>query len=176
MALDRRAFLKTLTIGVAGTGLYSLIPEYLLADNSDKFKNGIRFENGVTLINRDKQNSIESLAHVVLPGTKNIKIKNIFLNYLSENQSWAKNFDKGLDQLNSISQKKYGQTLSELKNRDKRIDVVTELEKESPKFFSSFRIKVIKFYYSHPYSWKKLGYNGPPQPAGFMDYYLPPKA
>jgi hypothetical protein len=34
---------------------------------------------------------------------------------------------------------------------------------------------VIKFYYSNPSVWKRLSYNGPPQPRGFMDYYLPPQ-
>ena len=43
-------------------------------------------------------------------------------------------------------------------------------------FFSSTHKMVFRHYYAHPKSWRSLGYAGPPQPFGFLDYAQPPKA
>jgi hypothetical protein len=43
-------------------------------------------------------------------------------------------------------------------------------------FFDRMRADAFYYYYSEPASWKQIGYNGPPQPAGFPDYDKPPSA
>jgi hypothetical protein len=43
-------------------------------------------------------------------------------------------------------------------------------------FFNSTRKMVFRYYYAHPESWRSLGYAGPPQPFGFLDFAQPPKA
>lgn len=42
------------------------------------------------------------------------------------------------------------------------------------RFFEQTRIVAFFYYYSDAASWPALGYDGPPQPAGFMDYAEPP--
>lgn len=44
------------------------------------------------------------------------------------------------------------------------------------KFFEQTTEVCFYLYYSRPESWKGLGYNGPPQPRGFMNYTQAPKA
>lgn len=41
-------------------------------------------------------------------------------------------------------------------------------------FFKSIRQHVFYGYYSNPVSWKVVGYFGPPQPVGYLDYADPP--
>lgn len=41
-------------------------------------------------------------------------------------------------------------------------------------FFERTRRDAFFYYYAHPQSWRGLGYHGPPQPLGFMDYSAPP--
>lgn len=43
-------------------------------------------------------------------------------------------------------------------------------------FFTSTHKMAFRQYYAHPDSWPSLGYAGPPQPFGFLDYAQPPKA
>ena len=171
MNQNRRTFLKTLTLGIIGAGL----PAYLLLNNSRKYKKGIEIENGIKIFPASSQNSLESLAHTIIPSTKNIDIKNIFINYIAESKKKVKFYNLGINQLNNISNKYYKKSFTKLKNLDDKKEVVVKLEKLNPTFFRNCRKMTIYFYYSHPYSWKKLGYNGPPQPKGFMDYHLPPK-
>lgn len=41
-------------------------------------------------------------------------------------------------------------------------------------FYISTREEAFKFYYSQPESWPGMGYRGPPQPLGHMDYTRKP--
>lgn len=40
-------------------------------------------------------------------------------------------------------------------------------------FFENVWRDAVFFYYAEPFAWKGIGYNGPPQPAGFPDYSRP---
>ena len=171
MKQNRRQFLKTLTLGVIGSGL----PEYLLADNSKKYQDGIEIRKGVKIFKEDSQKNLEALAQTIIPSTRHIEIKNIFTNYVASKEYITRYYNSGIIKLNHISKKQYKKSFYKLDTEDQRKTVVKKLEETSPRFFHNCRKMTIKFYYSHPYSWKKLGYNGPPQPVGFMDYYLPPK-
>jgi hypothetical protein len=43
-------------------------------------------------------------------------------------------------------------------------------------FFEITRTDAMQHYYAQPESWRGIpGYQGPPQPLGYMDYYLPPQ-
>ena len=46
----------------------------------------------------------------------------------------------------------------------------------SSHFFYRIRRDVFSAYYSNPISWKVIGYYGPPQPVGYLDYANPPSA
>ena len=175
MKQDRRTFLKTIGLGFAGAGVLPLLPEYLLADNSKKYRNGVRFENGIRLFDRNMQKDIKALANLIIPSTENIDIKMILLNYFSRNIRYAKYMEKGFKELNSLSEREFKKPLYLIKSDKDKKNIVSLLEEKEPDFFANFRVLVIKLYYSHPYSWKKLAYEGPPQPIGFPDYHLPPK-
>ncbi len=42
-------------------------------------------------------------------------------------------------------------------------------------FFETTRTDAVVHYYARPESWAELGYDGPPQPAGFPDHDRPPR-
>lgn len=41
--------------------------------------------------------------------------------------------------------------------------------------FDHVKQDLFGFYYSHPSIWPSLGFNGPPQPSGYLDYTAPPQ-
>ena len=43
------------------------------------------------------------------------------------------------------------------------------------RFFRQTQQDAFFYYYAHPQSWPSLGYTGPPQPQGFLDYTHPPR-
>jgi gluconate 2-dehydrogenase gamma chain len=45
-----------------------------------------------------------------------------------------------------------------------------------PRFFKVIRSDVCDGYFSNPISWKVVGYFGPPQPSGYMDFSDPPSS
>ena len=47
---------------------------------------------------------------------------------------------------------------------------------DSNRFFHVVRQDVFYSYYSNPVSWPVIGYYGPPQPAGYLDYGEPPSS
>ena len=53
---------------------------------------------------------------------------------------------------------------------------VTPPESAPRRFFETTRRDAFLHYYTRPESWAGLGYDGPPQPAGFPDHEAPPKA
>jgi len=66
-------------------------------------------------------------------------------------------------------------------DESKREIVVRSAEQSAPRslprmFFERTRDDTFLFYYARPESWVMLGYKGPPQPLGFMDYTRPPSA
>jgi hypothetical protein len=47
---------------------------------------------------------------------------------------------------------------------------------EISRFFKIIREDVLDGYFSNPVSWKAVGYFGPPQPVGYLDYSNPPSS
>jgi hypothetical protein len=43
------------------------------------------------------------------------------------------------------------------------------------RFVRLLRHDTMRFYYAHPEVWPSLGFDGPPQPRGFLDYTEPPR-
>lgn len=62
------------------------------------------------------------------------------------------------------------------KDRDAVLTLAMEGDADSLQriFFQKMRSDAFYYYYSHPGSWPQLGYDGPPQPKGFPDYYAAP--
>jgi hypothetical protein len=61
-----------------------------------------------------------------------------------------------------------------------REDIVTTAE-QAPEgliqrlFFDRIKADAFTFYYSNPASWVAIGFTGPPQPGGYLDFAAPPK-
>ena len=43
-------------------------------------------------------------------------------------------------------------------------------------FFEQLRSDGFHYYYAHPEIWPSIGFQGPPQPMGYLDYRFPPMA
>ncbi len=80
----------------------------------------------------------------------------------------------GCDWLNLHANTTYALTFETL-NEQQRIATVLLAEQSAlgsiPRlFFDRIRTDLFQFYYADPQSWKGLGINSPPQPAGYPDY------
>ena len=173
---SRRSFLKTITLGFAGTTIAGSLPVSLLADTSNKYKDGIEFQKGFKLFDEHTQKNLTALAETIVPGSNQIDITTIFLNYMSKNEGEAAFYDAGIWNMDAIATNKFFKPFYELTTMEEKKQVIDHISARNRLFYTKFRALIIKFYYSHPQVWKKLSYNGPPQPRGFIDYTQPPKA
>lgn len=173
MKATRRRFLKTLAVGILGSGGISL-PIDLFA-KTNKYEDGIEIEKGFKVFGSETQKSMEALAETLLPGSKELGIKDMLMNYMAKNPGPAGFFDAGFWNLDTISKTRFKKPFYRLTSDEERKEIIEHVRSRNSRFFRGFRSLVIEFYYSHPEVWKRLSYNGPPQPRGFMDYSLPPK-
>ena len=173
MRPTRRSFIKTVAVGILGNGLISSLTLKVFAKAKDD--NGIEIEEGFKVFNQETQQNMEALAETLVPGSKKIGIKQIFINYISREPGQAGFFDAGLWNLDTISKTKFHKPYYKLTNMKQQKKVIDHISGANSMFFRRFRRKIIELYYSNPAVWKRLSYSGPPQPRGFMDYSLPPK-
>jgi len=173
MKPTRRSFIKTLAVGILGSGAISL-PIDLFA-KTNEYEDGIEIEKGFKVFNSETQKSMEALAETLLPGSKELGIKNMLMNYMARNPGPAGFFDAGFWNLDTISKTRFKKPFYKLTEKEEKKEVIDHISSHNRRFFRGFRNIIIEFYYSHPEVWKRLSYSGPPQPRGFMDYSLPPK-
>ena len=173
MKPTRRSFIKTVAAGILVNGLISSLPLKVFAKTKDD--NGIEIEEGFKVFNQETQQNMEALAETLVPGSKKIGIKKIFLDYISKHPGLAGFYDAGFWNLDSISRLKFKKPFYELKTRGEKKGVIDYVSVKNRMFFRRFRRKIIELYNSNPAVWKRLSYSGPPQPKGFMDYWLPPQ-
>lgn len=173
---DRRSFLKTVTVGVIGTYTVSLsLPLEIFAEDN-KYKDGIKIYEDFVVLDARTQKTMSHLAEVLLPGSNKLGLHNALMKYYSENPGLAGFIDSGLWKIESLSKNKLETPFQEVKDKKKLNLLFDHLIKSnnSNKFFTNFREKLTELYYSHPEIMKKLNYDGPPQPKGFMDYNKQP--
>jgi len=173
MRPTRRSFIKTVAVGILGNSLISSLTLKVFAKAKDD--NGIEIEEGFKVFNQETQQNMEALAETLVPGSKKIGIKQIFIDYISREPGDAGFFDAGLWHLDTISKSKFKKPYYKLTSEREQKSVIKHVSAHNSMFFGRFRRKIIELYYSNPAVWKRLSYNGPPQPRGFMDYSLPPK-
>lgn len=172
MKPTRRKFIKTIAFGFLGTELILRFPTGAIGKIEE---DGIEIQKGYRILNSETQKSMEALADTLVPGSKEIGIKRIIMDYVSDNKGIGAFFDAGLWNLDTISKAKFRVPFYRLEKKEDKKAIIDHISVANRAFFHRFRDTVIKFYYSNPSVWKRLSYNGPPQPRGFMDYYLPPK-
>ena len=175
MKPTRRGFFKTLAFGILGKGFISSFPYRAFAKSGD-YENGIEIEKGYIVFNNETQKSMEALADALLPGAKQIGIRTLFMDYISKDHGIAGHLDAGFWNLDTISKQRFKKPYYQLKTKKEKDAVLNHLlaRSNTKKFIHNFKRAVVKLYYSSPEVWKKLSYNGPPQPRGFLDYYKPP--
>ena len=174
MKPTRRGFLKYLGMGFLTGSIFSNIPLRLSAKQSD-YKDGIEIEKGYRVFNLETQKNMESLAETLIPWAKELEFRELFLDTMSRNTGKAGFFDAGLWNLNANSISKFKKPFYELQSLQERKEVIDHIISRNWPFYNEFRQTVIEIVYSNPQIWKKLSYNGPPQPRGFMDYVKAPK-
>jgi len=168
---SRRKFLKTLAVGIIGGEVLSAFPVTSFAGNFDK---GIEIQKGYIVFDENTQKVMEAFAEALLPGSREINIKDRVMNYVNRDRGAATFFDAGFWNIDTLSRSRHKKHFYDLKDK-KDIDALLKyVERKNRNFFIQFRSLVIRLYYSDPKVWKQLSYNGPPQTKGFMDYSEPP--
>lgn len=187
MNSDRREFIKTFVLGIVSTGpVFSLLscdtdkqtkkPDKTeQRDKTNDFSEGIELRKGYMVMEPEVQKTLVAMAAVILPGVKNIDLHRIFMEKMSEDHGEAGFFDAGLWNVNTVSNMQTGKPFYKIEDKEERDNVLKLVRKTNRQFFNRFRNEIIRTYYSHPESWKKLSYSGPPQPEGFMDYDKAPR-
>lgn len=174
MKPTRRSFLKTIAAGVIGNSMIARLPLGAFA-KTEQYDDGIEIEKGFKVFNSESQKSLEALADTLVPGARKLGIRQTFMDYISKDPGLAGFFDAGIWNLDAVSENKFKKRFYALAKKEDKMAVVEHVTVRNRLFFKQFRQWVVNFYYSHPQVWKRLSYNGPPQPKGFMDYYLPPQ-
>jgi hypothetical protein len=169
---SRRKFLKTLAVGIIGGEVISALPVTSFAKNFDK---GIEIQKGYIVFNENTQKVMEALAEALVPGSREINIRDRVMHYVDRDRGAATLFDAGLWNIDSISKKRYKKHFYNLKDKKDIDTVINHVKIKNAIFFNQFRYLIIRLYYSDPKVWNKLSYNGPPQTKGFLDYSEPPK-
>jgi hypothetical protein len=174
MKPTRRGFLKTIAVGVLGNSFISAIPLNGFAQSKDN-EGGFEIQHGFRVFNNEAQLNMEALADTLVPGSKKIGIRQIFLDYVSKRPGLAGFLDAGIWNLDAVSRHMFSRPYYDLTTEDHKYMVIDHISGQNRSFFLTFRRTVVQLYYQSPAVWKGLSYNGPPQPRGFMDYSLPPK-
>lgn len=174
MKPTRRNFIKTIAAGILGGSVLQSLSVDIFA-NTGKYEQGIEIQKGFKVFNAETQKSMEALADTLVPGAKEIGIKDIFMNYAAADHGAAGFFDAGFWNLDTISKQQYKKAFYKLTDKKEKKAVIDHISVKNRSFFLSFRKVIAEFYYTHPETWKRLSYSGPPQPNGFLDYHLPPK-
>jgi len=169
---SRRKFLKTLAVGIIGGEVLSALPATVFAKNFDQ---GIEIQKGYIVFNQDTQKVMEALAEALIPGSREINIKDKVMNYVNRARGPAAFFDAGLWNINALSISKYKKPFYSLTNKEDINTLLKYVKAKNAPFFNQFRNLVFRLYYTDPLAWEKLSYSGPPQTKGFMDYSEAPK-
>jgi len=113
------------------------------------------------------------------PSASQLGVDAQILDEASEHPNVKGLLDTGSAWLDLQARRKRAQAFHQLDEQGK-IDIV-KLAESQPQpslirvYFRFVQDRAFKYYYSHPDSWASLGYDGPPQPRGFMDYDQPPR-
>jgi len=172
---SRRKFLKTMAAGmIGGEIIYGAVPSVFAKNEIPK--DGFEVQKGYKVFNETTQKNMLRLAEELIPGCSSVGMKDKLMNYVYINKGIASFLDAGFWNIDAISRAKFKSPFYSLQDRDAVNRIMKYVSLRNKSFFYNFRKLVIQFYYSDPQVWKKLSYNGPPQPNGFMDYAEAPKA
>lgn len=176
METTRRLFLKTVAAGTLGTTILNFDPLGVFADDKINFKEGIKIDKGYYVLNAQTQKTLNALCEIYYPRAREINISRGFLNYFSnpENTGEAGFFDAGLWNLDSIAHSKFNKPYHQIKDNKQKLEVLNHVYSRNRYFIERLKTLSTMMYFSNPRICSELGYQGPPQPKGFMNYTKPP--
>lgn len=174
MKNSRRAFIKTLAVGVLGTEALAGFHTNAFAKEQTR-SSGIEIQRGYKVFEPNTQKTMEAFVEVLIPGSAAYSINEKIFDYLKRDRGAATFLDAGFWNIDAISRQTYKKPFYELTNKEDKIAIVNHVKARNRRFFAQFRFLTMKLFYADPQVWKSLSYNGPPQPKGFMDYSEPPK-
>ncbi len=176
MIHSRRYFIKTLTAGTIGSTLININSLNLFAKSSFDKKKGIKIDENYYVLDDEKQRVLIGVAEIFYPRAGEINMINGFINYFSkpEKKKEAEFFDGGLWNLNSVSYSNFQKPFYKLNSVKKKLKILNHIYARNKIFIEKFNNLATQIYFSSPIIWKELGYEGPPQPRGFLNYTEPP--
>jgi len=170
----RREFIKTISLSILGAEIITFLPVDAFA-SKDSFPNGFEIQKGFTVFNPTIQKNIVAFTESILPGSEKLGIKETLMRFFYANKHVAGFFDAGFYNLHAVSMQFFKKGFFELKSNDQKNKIIKHVSTFNRGFYSEYRKLIIEIYYSNPQTWKKLNYDGPPQPRGFLDYTEAPK-
>ena len=176
MSSSRRRFLGTVAGAFIGAELWGLWPAAAVTGGDEaEWDKGIEITKGYVVLDRDTQRTMEAAAEALVPGSRALGIRRAFMAIMRNDPGTAGFLDAGLWNLEAVSRALTKKSFHELKDREEIDKVLNHVARHNIIFLKKFRDTVIQLHYSNPAVWRTLGYEGPPQPRGFMDYASPPR-
>ncbi len=112
------------------------------------------------------------------PGAVELGVDRAILDSVDDDRRLRGRIRHGLNRLDEISERQLGNSFDNLARiqQSQMIQLIADAPRGTVEqaFFRRLHKLTLNLYYSHPQSWISLGYSGPPQPLGFMDYADPP--
>jgi hypothetical protein len=175
MRSSRRRFLKSIGAALLANGILSYFPLRLFA-KTDAITEGIEITPGFIVFSEKTQRIMLALAETLVPWAKEIEFTKLFMEKMKGDHGLAGAFDAGLWNLNANSIRILKKPFYELETVEEKKKVIDHIIDRNYQFYTKFRRVTIEIVFSNPTAWKRISYNGPPQPRGFMDYTMPPKS
>jgi hypothetical protein len=114
------------------------------------------------------------------PGALELGVDRRMIARARESRRYGTFLDQGCRWLDDEAKERGAESFADL-SEEGRNDVVALAAAAEPntppqRFFRATRHAAFFLYYAEPRAWAAIGYDGPPQPEGFMDYAAPPRA
>ncbi len=167
MPISRRDFLRF----VLGGGL--------LAASAYLFKETLR----PSQLSRDEERTLEALLDTLIPadetpGALQFGVAEKIKAKVSEEDRYRLLIRKGCAWLDDTARKSNSKSFGVLSEKDRDLILESALKSDAGSvqriFFQQIRADAFHYYYSDRRSWARIGYNGPPQPDGFPNYFRSP--
>jgi len=171
---SRRKFIKSVAIGLIGCEVLLEFPSIAFSKKPTD-TSGFEIHKGLRVFNDHTKKNMEALVEALIPGANKAGVSDEVFIYVQRDKGAAGFFDAGLWNLDALSRAKFKKPFHELKDPKDINTLLNHVSVRNRAFFNQFRKLVIRLYFTNSSVWKKLSYNGPPQPAGFLDYSQVPK-
>jgi hypothetical protein len=218
--VNRRKFIKTLSIGALATGglltlgrVIASPPDMKLPDPYPELPDWRpdipAFNDQALFFDEHQYALVATLAAIIIPsdgdpGATEAGVVDYIDKSVADSKKRQGIYRKGLKWLDDLSQEEYGidfltldlkeqinllhridenatarsrPASSFMERVDRKIDNIWDAQfgiGNNSFFFRTIRYDVILAFYSSPISWQAIGYYGPPQPVGYLDFSQPP--